>query len=76
MKYKVEDISNYFQLPISYNDKKMDVPENVKTDLELSNIKEGKSLYNTLFTNDNVYSRQVSELWSENYTYDKKFIKG
>ena len=75
MKYKVEDISNYFQLPISYNDKKMDVPENVKTDLELSNIKEGKSLYNTLFTNDNVYSRQVSELWSENYTYDKKFIK-
>ena len=75
MKYKVEDISDYFQLPISYNDKKMDVPENVKTDLELSNIKDGKSLYNTLFTNDNVYSKQISEMWSENYTYDKKFIK-
>lgn len=75
MEYKVENISDYFQLPISYNDKKMDVPENVKTDLELSNIKEGKSLYNTLFINDNVYSRQVSELWSNNYTYDKKFIK-
>ena len=42
MKYKVENISDYFQLPISYNDKKMDVPENVKTDLELLNIKEGK----------------------------------
>ena len=75
MKYKVEDISQYFQLPITYNDKKMDVSENVKTDLELSNIKDGESLYNVLFTNDNECSKQTSELWNKYYTYDKKFIK-
>jgi hypothetical protein len=75
MKYKVEDISQYFQLPISYNDKKMDVSDNVKSDLELSNIKDGESLYNVLFTNDNECSKQTSELWNKYYTYDKKFIK-
>lgn len=75
MEYKLDNIHTYFQLPISYNDKKMNISDSIKDDLELSDAKNNNSLYNSLFTNDHLYARQTSDLWNEYYTNDKKFLK-
>ena len=74
MEYKLDNIHTYFQLPISYNDKKMNISDSIKDDLELLDAKNNNSLYNSLFTNDHLYARQTSDLWNEYYTNDKKFL--
>tara|TARA_B110000305_G_C19462283_1_gene655405 strand:+ start:2956 stop:4644 length:1689 start_codon:yes stop_codon:yes gene_type:complete len=75
MKHTLDNISNYFNLPITYNEKKMEVSDNIKTDLELLNAKNNESLYNTLFDNENECSKETSELWCKYYTHDKHFIQ-
>ena len=75
MNYTLNNVNTFFELPISYNDKKMKVSDNIKTDLELLDIKNNKSLYNSIFTNKNKYATHTSDLWNEYYSYDKKFLK-
>ncbi len=75
MHYKLDNVQNYFKLPIEYNDKKMLVSENIKNDLELHNAKDNNSIYNSLFINNNKYAINTVDLWSNYYTYDKSFIK-
>lgn len=68
-------VLSIFQLPITHIDKKMDVSENIKTDIELNDTDEGTSLYNQIFTCENEYAKRTSNLWSQKYTYDKKFLR-
>lgn len=75
MEHKLDNIHEYFQLPISFNEKKMSLPENVVTDLELQDAKHGKSLYNTIFESQDTYAMATSEMWREYYTHDKNFLK-
>lgn len=75
MNHNLDNINKYFELPISHNDGKMPVSENIIDDLELSGAKQNNSLYNSLFCNENEYAKETSELWREYYTDDKHFIK-
>ena len=75
MEHKLDNIHEYFQLPISFNESKMSVPENVVTDLELQGAKEGKSLYNSIFECEDIYARATCDMWREYYTHDKVFLK-
>lgn len=75
MSHNLDNIHQYFKLPISYIDKKMTISNNIKNDLELLNVKNNKSLYNSIFTNKNEYAIHTSELWHEFYSYDKQFLK-
>jgi hypothetical protein len=49
--------------------------DNIKDDLELSDATKNNSLYNSLFTNEHDYAKCTSDLWSEYYTDDKKYLK-
>lgn len=71
----MSDIDRYFSLPITYNKSKQVVSDNIKSDLELIEIHNNPSLYDTIFTTKGEYSIATAKLWNQYYTYDKKFIK-
>ena len=75
MKYEIKDIHNFFKLPIEYLDKKEKINDHIKDDLEMIANEESCSIYDYLFENDNIYSKETSKLWCNYYTYDKKFLR-
>ena len=60
MKYEIKDIHNFFKLPIEYLDKKEKINDHIKDDLEMIANEESCSIYDYLFENDNIYSKETS----------------
>ena len=74
-----EDINSYFKLPIYYNDKKVQLKENVIKDLELISTIDASSnpissyYFNT--QNINEFAKNISKQVSQYYTTDIDFLK-
>jgi|TARA_B110001450_G_scaffold88878_1_gene84464 hypothetical protein len=58
-----------FELPIYYNEFKKTLPEQIDSDLELS------LLYGNIFSSDNEFGNLTQDMWKQNYTNDKKYLK-
>ena len=58
-----------FELPIYYNESKKTLPEQIDSDLELS------VLYDDIFSSDNKFGNLTQDMWKQNYTNDKKYLK-
>ena len=73
----IENINKHFKLPIYYNDKKASLKQNIIQDLELVNAADPScnSMYDFLFNNENVLSKNVTQQVSEYYTTDTHFLK-
>lgn len=73
----VNEINDYFKLPIFYNDKKVKIKQNIINDLELVNTIDASGcqpIYNYFFNNDNDISKKLIEQVSDYYTTDITFI--
>jgi len=73
----IEDINNYFKLPIYYNNNKMNLTKNIVNDLELiSTVDQScNPIYSFYFKNDNDLSKKLMNQVSEYYTTDIVFLK-
>ncbi len=58
-----------FELPIYYNKEKKNLNKQIDTDLELS------VLYNNIFNSTNKFGNLTKEMWKQNYTNDKYYLK-
>jgi len=76
-KFNIDKISETFKLPISYLEKKSLLEKNIHSDLELTELKDdsSKGLYNTVFEPTNTFSKITTNMWSKEFTTDKKFLK-
>lgn len=74
---KINEINDYFKLPIYYNSQKVNLKKNIITDLELEKTIDGSSnpIYNYYFNTDNDLSKQLISQVSEYYTTDTLFLK-
>jgi len=74
---KLDEINDYFKLPIYYNKEKVEVNKNIVTDLELITPIDpsSTSIYSYYFNNTNPVSTKVTEQMSKYYTKDKHFLK-
>jgi hypothetical protein len=77
---KIDNITNYFKLPIFYNINKTSIKENIISDLELINTVDTSnnpiySYYFNTIKNHNPLSEKIIKQVSENYTTDVGFLK-
>lgn len=74
---KVNEINEYFKLPIYYNTNKIELNKNIINDLELiSTVDQScNPIYNLCFNNDNDVSKKITEQISSYYTDDTTFLK-
>ena len=74
---KINEINNYFNLPIYYNDKKVELNKNIVKDLELIETVDASanSIYNFCFNNDNDVSKKLNEQLCRFYTTDVQYLK-
>ena len=74
---KLENINQFFKLPIMYLDNKLEIKENINEDLELySNNPDNESkLYEITFNPVNPYSKILIKEWAKYYTYDVEYLK-
>jgi hypothetical protein len=74
---KIDEINDYFKLPIYYNKKKVELNKNISKDLELVETIEpsGNSIYSYYFNNDNDISKKLICQISNYYTTDIGFLK-
>ena len=72
---KINEINNYFKIPIYYNDNKVEINKNIISDLELVNTIDSSSnpIYTYLFDNNNDVSTKINEQISQYYTTDTNF---
>jgi hypothetical protein len=72
--YKIND---FFKMPIFYNNEKVELKQNIITDLELTNTIDASCnpIYSFYFNNDNNISGKITEQMSKYYTTDVKFLK-
>ena len=74
-----EKINENFTLPIELNDKKHQIYENLKNDLELiksnENNKSNDSFYKKILNPQTIVGQKIMEKWSNYYTSDDKFLK-
>jgi len=77
MKSNIEEINDYFQLPISLNPSKMELNESITTDLELKNTYDASSipLYNYVFQPKTLFGKKILEQNTKFYTTDVKYLK-
>lgn len=73
---KIELINQYFKLPISYNDKKMELNKNIITDLELIKTIDPSStpLYHYAFQPKTCFGKKINEELANHYTTDVLFL--
>jgi hypothetical protein len=73
----IDKINDYFQMPIYYNDKKVELKNNIITDLELINTFDTScnTIYSFCFNNDNDVSHKLTEQMAKYYTTDINFLK-
>ena len=74
---KIENLNDYFKLPIYYNNEKMNLKENIITDLELIKTIDNScnSIYTYFCNNNNILSNKITEQITEYYTTDTIFLK-
>lgn len=74
-----EKINENFTLPIEFNDKKHQIYENLKNDLELiksnENNKSNDSFYKKILNPQTIVGEKIMEKWSNYYTSDEQFLK-
>ena len=70
------EIKKTFKLPIIYDNDKMDLAENIVSDLELvkSSTPNNKSIYTTIFKPTNCFGETIVELIPLYYTTNTKFL--
>ena len=75
----IQELKNEFQLPITFvdNNKLYELPKNLQTDLELKETYDNSNncIYDEIFNSSNVFSKQLTQSWSDYYTTDVKFLK-
>jgi len=74
---KINDINDYFKMPIYYNDKKVELNKNIIKDLELIETIDTScnSIYSHCFDNDNDVSEKLNQQICRFYTTDTNFLK-
>ena len=74
---KLNDINDYFKIPIYYNNSKVEIKSHIVNDLELVNtIDEScNPFYTYCFDNDNDISKKLTEQITKYYTDDVTFLK-
>lgn len=77
MNTKVEEINQYFKVPIFYNSLKKEISQNIITDLELIKTVDGSAspICNFCFNNENDVSLKINEQMVKYYTTDELFLK-
>jgi DNA mismatch repair protein MutS len=73
----INEMNDYFKVPIFYNDKKVKIKQPISEDLELVKTIDAsgcKPMYNYFFNNENELSTKLTEQMSEYYTTDVSFI--
>ena len=77
MSSKVNEINDYFKLPIYYNDDKIELSKNIINDLELVETVDPSCnpMYTFCFDNDNDISKKLNEQVVKYYTTDINFLK-
>jgi len=73
----VHKINEHFKMPIYYNDEKIELKNNIVTDLELINTIDASCnpIYSFCFNNDNDVSKIITKQISKYYTTDTNFLK-
>ena len=73
----VNKINDFFKLPIYYNEKKVELKQNLITDLELTKTIDpsSNSIYSFYFDTDNDVSTKLTEQVANYYTTDISFLK-
>ena len=73
---KIDFLDNHFKLPIFYNKHKMELKDNIITDLELIQTHDSSNspIYHFLFHNPNLFSEEVIKQISKTYTNDTTFL--
>ena len=71
------DFNNHFKMPIYYNEQKIDLKQNIITDLELINSVDSSSnpIYSYVFNDSNTFSKKCFEQITQYYTTDVDFLK-
>jgi hypothetical protein len=74
---KIDEINEYFKMPIYYNEDKVELNKNIIADLELiTTIDQScNPIYTYCFNNDNDVSKKLIEQTTKYYTTDKNFLK-
>jgi hypothetical protein len=77
MSSKINDINDYFKMPIYYNDKKVELNKNIINDLELVETVDNSCnpIYTFCFDNDNDVSKKLNQQIVKYYTTDVEFLK-
>ena len=73
----VDKINDHFNIPIFYNKDKVELKENIATDLELVQPIDpsGTPIYSFYFNNENELSEKVTKQFVKYYTTDTDFLK-
>jgi hypothetical protein len=77
MSSKIDDINDYFKMPIYFNEDKIELNKNIINDLELVETVDTSCnpIYTFCFDNDNDVSRKLNQQIVKYYTTDTNFIK-
>lgn len=77
MTSKIDDINEYFKIPIYYNHDKMELNTNIIKDLELVETLDASCnpIYAYCFDNDNDVSKKLNHQIVKYYTTDVEFVK-
>jgi DNA mismatch repair ATPase MutS len=73
----IDNLNNYFKLPIYYNKNKVELQENIASDLELIKTVDPScnSIYSFCFNNNNNVSFAINNQIAQHYTNDISFLK-
>ena len=73
----VDKLNDHFKVPIYYNTERIELKNNIITDLELVNTIDGSCnpIYSFYFNNDNDVSKKITKQISKYYTTDTLFLK-
>lgn len=73
---KINEINDYFKIPIFYNENKVELSKNIIKDLELVETIDTSCnpIYTFCFDNDNDVSKKLNEQLSTYYTTDVQFL--
>lgn len=74
---KIDEINDYFKIPIYYNDRKVEITKNIISDLEFVKTVDSSCnpIYTFCFDNDNDVSTKINEQITKYYTTDINFLK-
>jgi len=74
---KINEINDYFKIPIFYNESKVELNKNIIKDLELVETVDASCnpIYNFCFDNDNDVSKKLNQQLCKFYTTDVQFLK-